>query len=70
MNIYTRIARFIVPACMLLVAGMRLADAVRGGGAADWFAAAGFAGVAVMLYLSLREAHRRQHADATQDDTT
>jgi hypothetical protein len=67
MTIFTRYARFIVPACMLLVAAMRLADALRNGDGADWFAAAGFAGVAAMLYLSLKQAHLKRLADRDQD---
>ena len=67
MTIFSRYARFIVPASMLLVAAMRLADALRTGNGADWFAAAGFAGVAAMLYLSLKQAHLKRPADPDQD---
>ena len=66
MSLFARSARFLAPACMLLVAVMRLVDAVRSGATADWLAAIGFAGVAVMLYLALGAAHRRQRAEAGQ----
>jgi hypothetical protein len=52
---------------MLLVAAMRIVDAVRSGATADWLAGIGFAGVAVMLYLSLGAAHRKRLEDARRD---
>jgi hypothetical protein len=67
MSFFARYARFLVPACMLLVAVMRCADAVRSGATADWLAALGFAGVAVMLHLTLGAAHRKRLAEANQD---
>ena len=67
MTIFARLARFLAPAFMLLVAAMRLVDAVRSDAAADWLAAAAFAGVAVMLYLALGAAHRKRLAEAGQD---
>ena len=62
-----RHARFIVPPCWLLAAAMRTADAVRTGATADWFAAAGFAGVAVMFYLVYRRLYLKRRADAGRD---
>jgi uncharacterized membrane protein len=67
MTAFARLARFLAPACMLLVAVMRLVDAVRSGATADWLAAAGFAGVAVMLYLTLGAAHRKRLAEAGRE---
>jgi hypothetical protein len=70
MSYFARHARFLAPAFMLLVAGMRLVDAVRSGATADWAAAIGFAGVAIMLYLALGAAHRKRLADAQRDGST
>jgi uncharacterized membrane protein YjjP (DUF1212 family) len=67
MSFFARYSRFLAPACMLLVAAMRLVDAVRSGATADWLAGIGFAGVAVMLYLALGAAHRKRLADAGRD---
>ena len=67
MPFFARHARFIVPACMLLLAAMRCVDAVRSGATADWLAAIGFAGVAVMLHLALGAAHRKRRAEASRD---
>jgi hypothetical protein len=67
MSFFARNARFIVPAAMLTVAVMRLVDALRSGATADWFAVAGFTGVAVMLHLALSAAHRKRLADAGRD---
>ena len=67
MSFFARHARFIVPAAMLMVAIMRLVDALRSGATADWFAAAGFTGVAVMLHLALGAAHRKRLAEAGRD---
>jgi hypothetical protein len=67
MSYFARLARFLAPACMLLVAAMRLTDAVRSGATADWLAAAAFAGVAVMLYLTLGAAHRKQLAETDRE---
>jgi hypothetical protein len=67
MSLFARLARFLAPACMLLVAAMRIVDAVRSGATADWLAGIGFAGVAVMLFLTLGAAHRKRLADAGRD---
>ena len=67
MPLFARLARFLAPAFMLLVAAMRIVDAVRSGATADWLAGIGFAGVAVMLYLTLGAAHRKRLADAGRD---
>ena len=67
MSFFARYARFLASACMLLVAVMRLLDAVRSGATADWLAGIGFAGVAVMLFLALGAAHRKRLADAGRD---
>jgi hypothetical protein len=49
---------------------MRLVYAVRSGATADWTAAIGFAGVAIMLFLALGAAHRKRLADAERDGST
>ena len=67
MSLFARSARFLAPAFMLLVAAMRIVDAVRSGATADWLAGIGFAGVAVMLHLTLGAAHRKRLAEAGQD---
>lgn len=67
MSLFARLARFLAPACMLLVAAMRIVGAVRSGATADWFAGIGFAGVAILLFLSLGAAHRKRLADAGRD---
>lgn len=67
MSFFARYARFLAPACMLLVAAMRVVDAMRSGATADWLAGIGFAGVAIMLYVSLGAAHRKRIADAGRD---
>jgi len=64
---FARHARFILAAWWLLVAAMRLAEAVRTGATADWVAAAGFAGVAVLFYLAFRQVHLKRRADAARD---
>jgi hypothetical protein len=67
MSFFARYARFLAPAFMLLVAAMRVVDALRSGATGDWLAGIGFAGVAVMLYLTLGAAHRKRLADARRD---
>ncbi|WP_440962734.1 hypothetical protein ACL58G_18550 [Massilia sp. GER05] len=52
---------------MLFLAATRIVDAVRSGATADWLAGVGFAGVAVMLHLTLGAAHRKRLAEARQD---
>jgi hypothetical protein len=64
---FARRARFIVPACWLLVAAMRLADAVRTGATAAWLGAAGFAGVAVLLHPVFRQIDLKRRAGAARD---
>jgi hypothetical protein len=64
MSFFARYARFLSPACMLFLAATRIVDAVRSGATADWLAGAGFAGVAVMLYLAFGAAHRKRLAEA------
>ncbi len=67
MSRFARFARFLSPACMLLVAVMRFVDAGRSGAATDWLAGVGFTGVAIMLYVALGAAHRKRLADAGRD---
>ena len=67
MSFFARHARFIAPAGMLVVAITRIVDAVRSGAIFDWLAGIGFAGVAIMLYLSLGAAHRKRLAEAGRD---
>ena len=67
MSFFARYARFLSPACFLFLAATRIVDAVRSGATADWLAGLGFAGVAVMLHLTLGAAHRKRLADARQD---
>ena len=59
-----RHARFIVPVFWLLVAAMRLGDAVRTGATSAWLWTAGFAGVAVLQYVAFRQLHLKRRADA------
>jgi len=70
MSFFARHARFIAPAGMLLLAATRLVDAWRSGATVDWLAGTGFAGVAIMLYLTLGAAHRKRLADAERDGST
>ncbi|KGF83312.1 hypothetical protein IA69_00395 [Massilia sp. JS1662] len=67
MSFFARYARFLSPACFLFLAATRIVDAVRSGATADWLAGAAFAGVAVMLYLTLGAAHRKRLAEAGRD---
>jgi hypothetical protein len=67
MSFFARHARFIAPAGMLVLAATRIVDAVRSGASADWLAGIGFAGVAIMLFLTLGAAHRKRLADAGRD---
>ena len=66
---FARNARFIIPACWLLAATMRLVDAVRTGATGDWLTAAGFAGVAVFVYVCFRQLHLKRLKDARRDGT-
>jgi hypothetical protein len=67
MSFFARHARFIAPAGMLPLAATRIVDAVRSGATVDWLAGIGFAGVAVMLFLTLGAAHRKRVAEAGRD---
>jgi hypothetical protein len=62
-----RHARFIVPVFSLLIAAMRLGDAVSTGATSAWLWTAGFAGVAVLQYAAFRQLHLKRRADAGRD---
>jgi hypothetical protein len=67
MSFFARYAHFLAPACMLFLAATRVVDGVRSGATTDWLAGIGFAGVAVMLYVTLGAAHRKRLAEAGRD---
>jgi hypothetical protein len=66
---FARNARFIIPACWLFAAAMRLVDAVRTDATSAWLGVAGFAGVAVLNYVCFRQLHLKRLKDARRDGT-
>lgn len=55
-------ARFILPVPWLALACMTVWDAIHTGAAGRWLPAAGFAGLALLMYLVQRHVHRQRGA--------
>jgi hypothetical protein len=68
-SFFARNARFVIPACWLFVAAMRLMDAVRTGATDAWVGATGFAGVAVFNYVCFRQLHLKRLKDTRRNGT-
>jgi hypothetical protein len=64
MTFFQRNARFIVPLPWLILMAMKLWQAVHVGGLAAYAGALGFAGLAVLGYLSQRVPYRKRRQES------